>query len=270
MAISPLFKSLDVWPSHGMRTALVSWEVDPAILSGSFYVYRSPDGMGEWRLLNDTAVNGLSFLDESFHVSDRSRVPHYRVACEMEHLIYESAVIGLFERTTRRDMCFANKVREEELRRMRGGNGIQVFYYPAKLGGLPCGFVDKETEAHLGHGCAGTDRDCYGTGLVGGYRKPMAVWAELYDRAPQSGSNSGDGRGQTDYQGATVRLLAPFIPQVGDLVVFPASDDRFLVGEETKVHKIKGIVPVMSDAKLELLPRNHDAYRLQRPEGVLP
>ena len=267
--VSQKFRAVHVWPDYGLKKAVVTWEVDPSILSGDFYVYRSPDGTGEWELLNTDKINGLILEDDSFSMTDRTRVPHYRVLCEHGGEEYESPVIGLFETLTRKEMGFINKAKHEELLRMRGGNGLQVFFYPARIGGLPCSYVDKETEVHHGHGCAGTEDDCYGTGLIGGWRKPMVLWAELYKQSPQAGSQAKENVGQTDDRTMTIRLLTPFVPQVGDMIVLPRTDDRFLVGEQTTTHKFKGVAPLATDVTAEMLPRNHDAYRLIRPQGVL-
>jgi len=265
MEASPLIR-ISVWPSHGEGTALVSWEVDNALLGGDFYVYRSPDGIGEWLLLNDEPVNGSYLLDTGFRMRDRSRIPHWRLLCEKSGRSHDSAVVGLFETVSRKDCGVANVIRHTELVRMKG-NGLRALYYPARTGGLPCPYVDTETGAHYASGCAGTAGDCYGTGLAGGYRAPMVVWLELYGGSMQGGTNDEDGVGQTDRRNQKARILAAFIPQKGDMVVLHATDDRFFV-DKSETSKLRGIIPVVSDVDLVLLARNHDAYRLPREETL--
>lgn len=265
MEISNLI-NVSVWPSHGANTCLVSWEVDQALVGGDFYVYRSPDGVGEWKLVNDAAVAGTYLEDTGMHMHDRSRIPHWRVLCEKGGKSYDSAVVGLFEKVSRRDCGTANVMRQTELRRMKG-NGVKALYYPARIGGLPCNYVDSETGSHLGDGCANTEKDCYGTGLIGGYRKPLVVWIELYGSSQQGGTNKAEGVGQTDKRVQQARILAAFVPQIGDMVVLHATDDRFLV-DASSTHKLRGIIPVVSDVPMSILPRNHEAYRLPRIETL--
>ena len=269
--ISKEFLNVTLFPKLGQRSVTITWATVPSIADGAFYVYRSMDGVSNWRLLNDTPVYNTFYEDTTIEVKNRTIVPHYRVLCEKDGESYDSAIIGLYNTLTRSQLGIVNRIKMEELRKLRGSNGMPMFLYPQLLGGVPCKFVDRETGDHYGHGCKNTDEDCYGTGLVGGFSKPLLIWGALMGDAMTSGTYAVDGSGETDYGVASFRLLTTVIPQVGDLLVLPDVDGRYLIGEGSITLKFKGVYPVVTEAKATLLQHNHDFYRVPVPvDSTLP
>jgi len=266
--ISREFLNVSLFPKLGQLTVTVTWATISSIADGAFYVYRSLDGVSNWRLLNDEPVYGLFYEDTTLEIKTRTRVPHYRVLCEKDGKSYDSAIIGLFNTLTRPQLGIVNRIKMEELRKLRGSNGMPLFLYPQLLGGVPCKYVDRETGAHYGHGCKGTEEDCYGTGLIGGYAKPLLIWGALMQDAMTSGAAAPAGPGEVDYSVASFRLLTTVIPQMGDLIVLPDVDGRYILGEGSVTFKFKGVYPIVTEAKATLLQYNDDRYRVPVPDNA--
>ena len=261
------FRTVSIFPNYGNRKAVISWVVAPEIAAGAFYVYRSPDGLGDWELLTEDPVYGNYYEDTDFFIPERSRIPHYRILCEMpDGAAYDSPIRGIFSAMTRQQLGIVNVIQQQELRHARGADGIPILLYPAKLGGVPCPFTDQDTGAHYGAGCAGTEDDCYGTGRVGGYRKPLLIWGTIMQSTDSAGKLANTG--EVDPVMRVIKLLTSAIPQRNDLLVIPDTDDRYMISAGTDTKRFRGICPLYTIAKTIELPRNHAAYRLPIPDNV--
>lgn len=247
-----------VWcsPSYHARRTLIEWTLPETYWSGKIYVYRSLTGTAPWVCLNpSTPVSAAgNFDDEALIVDNRAQLVYYRLMLEQEDVRYSSPSIYLLQTLSRSQYGAARKIMIEELRRMRSGNGIQVYHIP--LAPSEISGVDLRTGQTVTAACP---RD-----IVSGFGQPVLTWIEL---GPQQIAiqDRQEGDGSDTMVTAPARLLSFPRPLRGHLLVDAVSDDRYAVDKVTEPHKFRGIVPVSYNVTLHLLPRDDPRYSLTVP-----
>jgi hypothetical protein len=271
------FVSLNVQPAYGRREVLVSWQVLPGYEEGLFFLYRSLTGEAPWKMLNTVnsenvalAISGSSYIDESFVIENRVTDVHYRMLLRMPNGDeFESPVVSMFGKLTRRQWGGVCKMLAREYMRMRVGNGIEVLHYiPLSSGDINPNF-DEDTGQHLSPDCIHSPDDSYGMKYKGGFAPPTATYIEFKDVGPIVFQDRDDGQGHDDPLIVRARMLAHPRPNRGHLIIHPASDNRYVVGDTIKGYYFRGIVAIGYDVTLHLLRRNDARYRVPIPEEVL-
>lgn len=270
------FISLNIQPSYGSSEVLVSWQVLPGYTDGMFFLYRSLTGEAPWKLLNEVsdgealAVNGTSFVDTEFIIENRVTDAHYRMLLRMEDgTEYESPIVSMFGRLTRRQWGGTCKMLGREYKRMSSGNGIEVLHYiPLNSGELNPNY-DPDTGQHLSPDCLNDPSDSYGLKYQGGYATPIKTYIEFADVGPMVFQDREDGMGHDDPVRVQARMLAHPRPNRGHLIVHPPSDNRYVVGDTIKGYYFRGLVAIRYDVTLHLLRRNDARYRVPVPEEIL-
>jgi len=261
--------SVHVLPSYGKSSAIVRWTPDQelAAMAPVYHVYRSPDGAGDWELVNEAPESGTELLDTKFHFSVVHRVPHYRVLTILPggELIHGTAV-GLYAALTRLEYGACHLFLVNHLR-MQRVEGLPMYHFIPKTRGT----VSKNWSEHdqQSQRCEDVDEQSYGLKYVGGYRRPYRTLATLRTAAPRTTEEAPDGSGERRSRITQATLLAFPQPEPGHLLVNPASDDRYVVTSPVLPHKFRGIYPICFRTQLELLPRNHPAYLVPLPDDPI-
>jgi hypothetical protein len=258
------FLDITLSPTYGKFETVVKWTVLGDYADGDFYIYKSEHGKQPWTLLNEDAVQGNMFVDTNFTPSNRNDVTHYRILLEKGDQSYDSPVVGLFDKLTRSEYKMARYMILQEYSRMKLGNGIQVMLFKPLTRGIPCGSVDEDTKQKIGVDCKDPENDCYGQRFKGGFNTGTQTWMELRDIGTISYIDAPDGTGVDDTRVFQVTSLPFPMPSRGDLIVHPATDNRFAVGD-VKPHSFKGVVPINVIITLTLLHRKDPRYRLPVP-----
>ena len=156
-----------------------------------------------------------------------------------------------------------------EYRQLRR-EGVPIFICVPKSRGTLAKTVDGLSNQEVGADCPEGLEDEYGYGqkYQGGYRRPIQSVMVIREKGPLI-IRSKEGLNAQDQHQIQVRLLGVPWVKKGDLIVQPANDDRFVIGDVTKPHCFRGIFPVAWDAKIELLRRSDPAYKFPIPE-LLP
>jgi hypothetical protein len=257
-----------IQPSYGLGRAIVRWTVDAELAAANpeFFVYRSPDGAQGWERVNDTATSLLELEDTQFRFYSRATIPHYRVRAVLDAdpaNDIDGGPVGLFAALTRREFAACRRMIEVEYQTIRHDGWPVLHYVPLTKGEVQPGW--NQTTGKEETACAG-EKDGYGQKYVGGYTTPYYTVLHPRQVGPIVKELRDDGLGVFD-QNTIVAKMGPFPrPVSGHLIVHPDTDNRYAVTEKVTPWPFKGTYPISFTAQLELLPREHPAYRLPLPD----
>jgi hypothetical protein len=259
---------IQIRPSYGKSQAIVSWTPDTELTGADpdYYVFRSPDGAGDWAQVNDDPIEGVTeHLDMAFHFASRSKIPHYRVMAKLsDGTAVHSHTKGLFATMTRGEFTACHYIINQEYMQSRISGYPVLHFIPLTRGVVAPNW--NETTGRVEGPCEDAGMESYGQKYVGGYRPPYTTYLRELDSGPIVKIDRDDGLGILDEFKMPVRMLAFPRPEKGHLIVNPATDDRYTVTEVVKPFKMRGIYPVAYQAQLELLRREDPAYLLPIPE----
>jgi hypothetical protein len=264
---SSAFRSIQVVPRYGTQTCVVRWILAPGLVGGKVYVYRSPDGVAGWKLLNEhnPVIDHNEYEDTTFVVNNISKVAHYRLLLKIDGNYYDSQIVGLFETLRPKQYAEVRKIMNLEYHRMRNiNNGVKVLLYKPKVSGIPCPSLDKDSD-QLFMQCPDPEKDCYGTKFIGGYSRPMETWMEFMNIGPNIIHHREDGLRQYDVGTIEARALAYPAPHQNDLIVHVPTDNRYFIDMAVKPFSYRGLIPTAYGVRLKLAERNHPCYRVPIP-----
>jgi hypothetical protein len=254
------FLDVVVSPSYGVDRAVVCWTVLPEFKDGDFYVFRSEDGQTRWTCLNDGApAKGTQFVDTTFVVKDLLTTMHYRVLLVRRDEEYDSPVVGIFEKLSRREFGIVRRIMQLELLGMvQGRQGIEVQVRSPLTSGVTCRCVDPVTKQSSQ---ASLCPYCYGTRFEGGFTPAVTTWIRAEDWNPNTREDDASGKSRKDAQIVRGRALTIPSLQTDDLVIHVATDTRLAV-TDVKQQLFRGIVPITSLPGFVQLPRQDIRYKL--------
>lgn len=265
------FTDIHIQPSYGNHTALITWEMNPSF-AGNVWVYKSPDGAGDWDLASTTPVDSATgqFEDTNLVVRVRTMTPHYRLVLEEEDgTLLDGPVIGMFEELPRHQYQAVSKAMKMEYMNMSRGSGIQVLHYKPVMIGPSSSIIDPITGAVSGDASCPADTT-YGAIKTPGFRRPLLTWIILRRVDEYGAEDRDDGKGLVDEVTASARFLAYPRPNPGDIIVHPPSDSRYQVLEKIRPILFRGIMPVAYEGKLLMLQRNDPRMRIPLPDAMPP
>lgn len=251
------FKDLYIIPSYGKKEALIKWDVDANYLAGNFIIQKSSNGITYW----DTIGSGIGlteYKDTDFIIHNKQEQTYYRVIIQLNKQRYESNSIAVFDKLKRKEYGILHRMMQLEHYRMANvGNGIQAIILKQKYSGEPCYCVDPTTDQHVGSTLC--DK-CYGTGIVGGFDKPINIYMDIINHKVDV-KLLPTGEGSDDIAQFKFRIIAYPELKPGDLIVNPRTDDRYVV-DSVELFKFKGIVPFIYGVIALQLRRNDIRYKI--------
>lgn len=264
---SPAFVDVSVQPSYGPRSALINWQVQSKYRKGDFFIFRSPNGVAPWTCLNALDADGNEipirntgvFEDLTVFVDSFSEAPHYRILLEMEDDTHHSPVVGPYTRMSKREYAGAYQMLKMELLRMSRGNGTMVWHCIPLTSGEVSDSYDPDTMQEVGVDCPDTVSPSYGLPFKGGFGPPIATYVE-FGQMVKAKVDAPEGQGSEEIVKCPARMLAFPQPALGQMLVHPAVDERWLVGEKITPYLFKGTVAISYDVELTLLRRSDLRY----------
>lgn len=264
-----IFNAVNVQPSYGSNSAIVSWEVTPGYQDALFYIYRSPTGVDEsddWIILNENNPVSIVnfFVDDKVIDDSKFRYYYYRVLAEKDGVEYDSPVIGSFhEGFTKTEYQFLYTVRALEYRRM-SYNGLTAFHCIPSVEGKKSANINKVTNTQTTT-CA--DDESFRQLYAEGFKTLVQTKVEILSISPSSVKDNEDGSTE-EIQQYRLRLLGFPLPEVGHLIVLPRSDTRLVItGDILPLHFKQ--LPVAYEATATQLRKDDRRYQLPMPE-LLP
>jgi hypothetical protein len=263
------FTNIIVQPAYGYNHAVLRWSVSKDYRDWGALVYRSPDGLTSWELLNadEEPVFTTEFLDTDLPPAARLDRVHYRINLEqpITGVTIEGPLLAFYEQLSPSDYQRASLMIRAELKRISRGPGIPMFHYVPLTRGTVNPFYDKVTWLQSGSECKCNPDQSYGMPFVGGFGPPLQTWVHLVD-VQRSREWKEDATGTKDSSRATARLLSFPHPSLGHMLVHPATDDRYVVAAgEVKPFLYRGMVQIGFEVTLILLRRTDSRYQVPVP-----
>lgn len=261
------FTNVRLQPLYGPRTCAVTWALKPAYQDWGVLVYRSPNGLNEWSLLNLDAepVYGCNQLvDVTWPDSSKLDAVHYRLVAEEKSTgrSLESNVINAHEQMSLADYLAARKHMMAEVLRLRRGPGRPAFLVlPGVEGAVNPGMNGStwQLSSLRTFEQAGGMALLPDTALVA-----FQTWVQLL-QTKRARQNRADGTGSDEHVSVPARLPGWPAPVPGSLLVLPDTDDRYVVGPVTQPFSFRSIVQVAWQVELSLLSRSDDRYHWPVP-----
>lgn len=251
------FHSINVYPAYGAMSARIAWRMLPGHESGRFLVYKSDDGVSDWKQIG-TVDNGQEFLDPNLLANNKLSEAYYRVIQQANGRRSDSDIVGTFGQVSRQEFCAARYIMDLEFKHLRQF-GVS-YLFKLRSGAAKCPVcTDPATGQKLATSLC---ESCYGTGVDGGYHPAIKTHARIRAVATRAKVDRPDGAGTDEPVNTRLRMLAFPMLDKGDLVVMPASDQRYLV-DVIDYSLVGGKIPVVAEVTTQLLRRTDVRYRLK-------
>lgn len=264
------FRNIRIYPSHGTRSALVTWEVDEAAGHGDVYAAFSATGTkGTWRPVNpnDPVPSAIGMLQDKNLVMDGgTKDGFYRLllidAAGGEHF---SAPIQILGDLTVREHGIVRAALHQEYTQMRVTNGFPIWHCIPRAHGTPAATVDPDTGAQGGGECATPeDEKSYGMAFQGGFYPPVLSWMRVLKHSEALQDDPED-LSPNEIHSTAVRMMAFPRPARNHMIVNPSTDERYLVSDEVKPMRFRGIIAIAYLATLEFLGQSDERYGFPCP-----
>ena len=249
------FLDLRVQPVYGDFRALLVWTTIPDVAGGLFNIYKSFDGVNDWKLIA-TGAGIDSAIDTEFLSQGKLSEQYYKVTVDSSGVTYESAIVGTFGAVHREEFGGARMLMQQEYQIHRRFDSLVLckLRIHAPVCHL-CG--DPETGQLSGLSLC---PNCYATGKDGGFFPPVATYGRFMTTTSSIQKDSQDGTGTTDPSESVVRLVAYPLLRKTDMLVNKSADRRYLV-EEADYTYFGGKIPVVAMVKVRLLNATDIRYK---------
>lgn len=265
-----IFRNVRIYPHHGTRQAAITWEMAAGAPSGNVYVAFSSTGTrGTWRELNPSAPVPSSvgyYQDATLFINKGSADIFYRLLLIDGSTDYISEPFQAMGDITPREYGIIRAMLHQEFTQMRVTNGYPVWHCIPRTHGTPSLTIDPDTDKNEGGECSVTDpaTRSYGQLFQGGFYPPVLTWMRVL--AHNEGlKDDPDSFSPSDMLKMAVRLMAFPRPSVRHMIVDPTTDMRYMVSEEIKPYRFRGVFPVAYEVTLEHLNQADERYQFPLP-----
>ena len=264
-----VFRNIRIFPSHGSKSALLTWELLPGTPAGQVYVAYSTSGVaGSWEALNQDAPVASAvgmFEDTRLQESNSGTIGYYRLLLVNTNGDTMSEPIGILGDISPREYGMVRAIMHREFQEMKATQGYPVWHCVPRDQGQLSARVDPLTGEVVGTECSDAADPSYGLPYIGGFYPPMLTWMRplAINRGTIRDRENELSPIHTDTTSA--RLLAFPTPFRHHMLVDPATDRRYLVGDEIKPFLLRGVMPVAYEVTLEALDRADPRHRFPVP-----
>lgn len=264
-----VFRNIRVYPSHGSKSAVITWELLDGTPAGQVYVaYSSSGNAGSWKARNqDEPVASAVGLYHDTRLSEGStaNIGYYKLLLVNSAGDNFSEPIGILGDLSPKEYGMVRAIMYREFQEMRATQGYPVWYCIPRSHGELSENTDPLTGEVVGLECAEVDNPSYGQTYLGGFYPPMLTWMRpiAINRGTIRDTESELSPAATD--STIARLLAYPNPVRSHMLVDPATDRRYLIGDEIKPFLLRGIMPIAYEVTLEALDRADPRYRFPVP-----
>jgi hypothetical protein len=168
---------------------------------------------------------------------------------------------------TKREYGVLRAIIHQEFTQMRVANGFPIWHCIPREFGTPSADLDSDTGKLSGaESCVVTDPllRSYGMLFQGGFYRPILTWMRI------SAHNEGLKDDPEDFSPEdmvknSVRLMAFPRPSRGHMLVDPTTDMRYLISEEIKPYRLRGVIAIAYEATIEHLNQTDERYQFPLP-----
>lgn len=266
-----IFTNIRITPTHGFRAATISWELPASEAAGEVYVAFSKTAVkGSWVVRNPTApvVAATGFYtDLDLVIDSAAEVGYYRLLLIRNSVETFSEPVGIFHDLDRREFGVIHRAIQQSFLSMRAANGFPVYHCIPKETGEVSPRVDPDTGQILGIECPDTDPGAasYGLPYLGGFYPPVLTWMHVFAVTKDTVKDAPNNLTSTQVDVSKVKLLPWPKPLRGHMFVDPATDRRWIVGENILPLMYRGLYPIGFEADLFFLAQSDPRYRFVVP-----
>lgn len=269
-----MFSNIRILPSHGFRAATISWELPAAEAAGGVFVAFSISGLpGSWGagVRNaDAPVPAATgfYVDTALVMNSGADIGYYRLMLSRDGVDTFSDPVGIFQDLERREYGYIHRIIQKDYIEMRAASGFPVYHCIPRDSGTLSSRVDPDTGETDGMECPDIDPAdaSFGLKYKGGFFPPVLTWMRIIAIRKDSYSDRADNLGSTETDVTQVRLLPWPKPLRGHMFVDPATDRRWIVGDEVTPFLYRGIYPLAYEANLSFLRQADARYRFAVPQ----
>lgn len=266
-----VFRNVRIYPDHGSRSAVITWEIEPGVETGDVYVAFSESGTsGSWHVDNpaDPVPSDVGmYLDDALVMNAGTADGYYRLLLSTASgNDFFSEPFQILGDITPREYGIIRGIIHREYTMMRVTNGFPIWHCIPKTHGEPSDSVDPDT----GKPMLVCDDDLppeeqsYGLPYKGGYYPPILTWMQVL-KFNEGLKDDPKEFSTKEIDKTAVRLMCFPRPRRGHLIVDPATDRRWLVGDEIKPYRFRGVIPIAYNATLEHLKQSDQRYKFPTP-----
>ena len=264
------FTNIRIFPHHGSRTAIVTWDLPDSMLDGEVDVAFSLTAAADsWILKTDApvAASDKQFTDTTFLIQAGVPIGYYALHWTRGDESFLSGPIGIFNDMSRREYGITKAVLLREFLVMRATNGFPVFHFIARTDGAFADNTDPDTEEVMGEECAGAANPSFDKTFKGGFYPPTLTWIRPLSATRGNQTDRADDTGSTEDVGMRAVMLAFPQPMRWHMLVDPVTDRRYII-TEVVTSALRANVPNAYQVKLDMLQTSHPAYRIDVPRDV--
>lgn len=272
---NPGFSWVRLLPSHFYKNVNIKWKVRYAPVGTTYFVTRRIDS-GPWVILNEnTPTENSFFVDTDFVIRTRFQKPEYMIIAVLPNgSTLESDVVSLYYQRSNPDYGIVSAMVMQKFTQAMY-DGIPVFYYPATRSGPLNEDMDPSTGINTIEPCIDDTDDGSGEGSnVGDYYAtafdpPYLTLIRIMQNRSITVEAATNGTGFEDKISVPeVEFLCWPPVRPFDMIVNPASDDRYLIGKTVLEYNLRGNYPVCYNASINLMQYNQkDIYGVPLPEN---
>lgn len=258
------FVNLQVSPRLNLskNQRVISWKLDKAFHDSLPYKFtleisETPDfsQLIEQIVSTDTYY----FIDNFENKQAFSTTRIYRIKLETNDNTYFSTTLNFdAERATKHKYLIAQEIIRKEALRMRKYTGFNGWILKRKsYGVINMDVVDEVTGVVISNK-PGT----YGTGIVGDYHKPLAVWYSMEESDPEQDDRIQTPNGVAEDFSQRVRFLG--FPDIEPKDILVTGDNLRLNIDGTKTTRFPGTtIPIIQRAVVKEIPYTDDIYKIE-------
>lgn len=266
-----VFRNIRIYPNHGSRLAVITWDMLPGTTAGDVYVAFSETGtQGSWSVVNaayPTPSEVGMYHDDDLVINAGTADGFYRLLLEThQHPDQMSEPIEILGDLWPKEYGIVRSMIHQEYTQMRVTNGFPVWHCIPRAHGDLADNKDPDTGQIRGEECnIDPDDESYGLPYKGGFYPPVLTWMRVIKH--QEGlQDDPEDFATSEIDKTAVRLMAFPTPKRGHMLVDPATDRRYLVGDEVKPYRFRGVIAIAFSATLEFLQQSDARYKFPTPD----
>jgi hypothetical protein len=264
-----VFRNIRIYPNHGSRAATITWELAPGTDDGDVFVAFSDTGtQGSWDVLNASTPVASElgmYQDDRLLMNSGLADGFYRLLLTNVNGDSFSEPIQILGDLTPAEYGQVRAMIHQEYTQMRVTNGWPVWHCIPRGHGDLADNVDPDTGKVEGLGCDSDPADRgYGLPYKGGYYPPILTWMRVLKHA-EGLQDDDEEFSPKEVNQTSVRMMAFPRPRRSHLLVDPATDRRYLVTDEVKPYRHRGVIAVAYECTLEFLQQRDPRYDFPVP-----
>lgn len=262
-----IFQDINLYPSHGDQRVIVTWGGGPQYGDHQVSVAASVTGTPDsWVVLPAVAEFGQRLMVITNWNPELHQFFRFLVT-KPGTTDMRSPVVGIYQDVTRREYGLAKTIIAREFEDMRRANGIPAWFCAPIISGELASSVDPDTGMMVK---ATACDDGMGMRYAGGFYKPVITWVRLFGPAQTSDrKDDPDGDGQTSSEVQNIRMMPFPPPRAGVMLVCPKTDRRWVLGPDSKILRLREILPVIYESTATLLRPNDPRHKFEVPEFTI-